>query len=198
MGSVFNLYLEIIYLIVCSFFDKSLDKSLDPFTCMVYLSTVKTVLTLWQESIKKKRSLKKRFITKQTIDDVMYTVEGMMIYLVKLCVECREADVLHWFFTSDSCEQLFALLRIKGCKGRRVQLDAASVVEGLNRANRSLELDADKEHLLDTDIAHTRCRSLIDCPLPTERIYKGKDMSLKSFKDAAEEEAKLGRRLQSW
>lgn len=54
---------------------------------MVYLSTVKTILTSWQESIRKNRSLKKHFMTKATIDDVMCTIEGMMLYLVKLSVE---------------------------------------------------------------------------------------------------------------
>lgn len=184
-----GLFLETIYLMVRAVFDKSLK----PCKRMTYLSAAKTVFTLWKEAMGRLRIIGKHLLTKPTIDDVQCSLEGQMMYLVKLATEYKEGDVVPWFFTSDSCEQMFAFLRIGRHRGRRVQLDAASIIDGLNKANRSLELDADKEHFLDCEIAHTRGKALINSPLPSDRVYKGKEMTQTSLKKAFQDGVELGR-----
>ncbi len=97
------------------------------------------VLMLWRESLQKKRCLTVHCVTKPTFDDVMCAIEGCMLYLLK-CASIPEADVVPWLFTSDGCEQMFAL-RIGRYKGQQTNLDVKRVIEGLQSCNRSLELD---------------------------------------------------------
>ena len=115
-----------------------------------------------------------------------------MLYLVKCSTDLPDADIVPWLLTSDSCEQIFAFLRIGRYLGRRTNLTVHDVIEGLRKLNRSLELDAEDEHLLDKTVAHARGRTLINHPLPATKIYKGNDTSVSQLKIAVQEGAELG------
>ena len=62
-----GLYLEVIYLLLCSFYDKFLTI----YDRMVNLSTIKTVITLWREALGRLKCLGKHFITNETWDDTI-------------------------------------------------------------------------------------------------------------------------------
>ena len=64
-------------------------------------------------------------------------------------------------WSSDACEQLFAFLRTGRYCGRRTNLDALTVLQGMSKKNRTLTLDEEGEHMLEHTIAHTRGRTLL-------------------------------------
>ena len=182
------LYMEMMYLLLTAFYDKSLN----PFERVVNVSIVKTILTLWREELLKRKVLGKHFITKPTFDDVICSIDGLICYLL-LATEFPDAEIVPWLLSSDACEQLFAFLRTGRFCGRRTNLTALTVVQGMAKRNRNLTLDEEGFHMMEDTIAHTRGRSLIPNPKKEFSIYKGKDITPKKIKDAIDEGARIGR-----
>lgn len=123
------MYLEVIHLLFTAFYDKSLT----PLQRVKNISIVKTILTLWREDLSKLKMRGRHFVTKQTFDDVICTLDGFILYIVLLPTKFPDADVVPWFLTSDACEQLFAFLRTGRYHGRRSNLDALTVLQGMSK-----------------------------------------------------------------
>ena len=116
------------------------------------------------------------------------------MYIVSLTTKFPDADVVPWFLSSDACEQLFAFLRTGRYCGRRTNLDALTVLQGMSKKNRTLTLDEEGEHMLEHTIAHTRGRTLLSGQEKAPHIYKGSDITLNHIKLAIIEGANIGRK----
>ena len=187
-----GLYIEMIYLLFSAFYDKCLK----PEDRITNVSIVKAVMTLWREELRKRKLLGKHFITKPSFDDMICSIDGLIMYTILLSTEFPEAELTPWFLTSDSCEQLFAFLRTGQHSGRRTNLTALAVILGMAKWNRTLTLDEEGLHMLGHTIAHTRGRSLHSQQdmKNTYPVFKGKDISISMIKTAIEEGALIGRK----
>ena len=67
-----------------------------------------------------------------------------------------EAEIVPWFLSFDSLEQLFSWLRVGRYEGRRTNLDYLTVVQGAGKSNQNYAMDGEGLHLLEPTIAHTR------------------------------------------
>ena len=185
-----GLWLEMTYLMLSAFFDKSLS----PEDRIVNISIVRTVLITWKEAMTKLRARTKHMSTKYTFDDTLIALEGLQLYILLTAVNYKDQDITPWLFSSYACEQLFAFLRIGIHAGRRTNVAAKDVVSGMAKCNRSLELDAAGFSLMPQTVAHSRNRLLIPNPNP-QKIFKGKDTSMARLKGAIREGVEQGRRL---
>ena len=183
-----GLLLELIYLMFTAFYDKSLT----PADRMVRASIVKTVVMIWREEMTRLKAIGDHFLTRETFKDVIIGVEGLMWYLL-MSQEKEMNPIVPWFFSSDCCEQTFAWLRTGQHEGRRTNLDAYDILRGLRKRNRSLELDAAGNHLLEPTVAHTRGKTLIPKPNPT-RVFCGKDTNRNELRDALREGVEIAKR----
>ena len=138
-------------------------------------------------------SVGKHFITSQSYDDFLASVDGLVWYILSCVSNFPKADIAPWFLTSDSLEQLFAWLRTGMHAGRKTNLDAVAVLTGCGKRNLSLTLDADGLHLLEHSVAHTRGRQLFKMAESQDAIiYKGNQTCKEELKEAIKEGEKLG------
>ena len=64
-------------------------------------------------------------------------------------------------FTSDHPEQGFCFCRIARYGGRRTNISGSDLIDGLERRNRSIEVDASTNKLDPEPIAHARSRNIL-------------------------------------
>ena len=102
-----GLYLEMGYLLFCAYYDKMLT----PAERVMYASASKAIMVKWREKITGMRSLGKFFITTQSYDDFLTSIDGLIWYIITVVEKYPDCDVVTWYLTSDSLEQLFAWLR---------------------------------------------------------------------------------------
>ena len=150
-------------------------------------------MVCWREKLLKARCVGKHFITSQSHDDFVTSVDGLVWYILSCVSNFPKADIVPWYLTSDSLEQLFALLRTGMHAGRKTNLDAVAVLTGCGKRNLSLTLDADGLHLLEHSVAHTRGRQLFKMAESQDAIiYKGNQTCKEELMEAIKEGEKLG------
>ena len=185
-----GLLLEMIYLLFCSFYDKTLT----PKERVYYASASKAIIVLWREKLAALKCLTRHFLTKQSFDDMVCTIDGLIWYIIISMERFPDCQIVPWYLSSDSCEQLFAFLRTGRHAGRRTNLDSLSVLQGAGKQNKSLDLDGNGVHLLAHSVAHSRGRSLLQTKeKPT--IFLGKDTTIEELKKAINEGHELGRKI---
>ena len=74
-----GLYLEVMYLLFTSFYDKSLS----PSDRMVRASAVKTIMTTWSDVMTRLGVRTKHFVTPETHTDVIVAAKGLIWYLLE-------------------------------------------------------------------------------------------------------------------
>ena len=119
-------------------------------------------------------------MTNQTLKD-MTAIDGLILYIID-CVK-YEAEIVPWFLSSDSLEQLFSWLRVGRYEGRRTNLDYLTVVQGTGKSNQNYAMDGNRTfgrhgHLSDTDICPKTCTKFCGhlsdtdiCPTISLQIY---------------------------
>ena len=148
-------------------------------------------MVLWRESLQKLKCLGRHFMTNQTFKDMMTAIDGLILYIID-CVK-YEAEIVPWFLSSDSLEQLFSWLRVGRYEGRRTNLDYLTVVQGTGKSNQNYAMDGEGLHLLEPTIAHTRGQRLLSQPPDDEIIiYTGKDIGLAEVRIALGTGSELG------
>ena len=168
-----GLYLEAGYLLFCAYYYKGLN----PLERIKFASASKAIMVLWRESLQKLKCLGRHFMTNHTFKDMMTAIDGLILYIID-CVK-YEAEIVSWFLSSDSLEQLFSWLRVGRYEGRRTNLDYLTVVQGAGKSNQNYAMDEEGLHLLEPTIAHTRGGRLLSQPPDDEIIiYTGKDICL--------------------
>ena len=182
-----GLYLEMGYLLFCAYYDKTLA----PAERVMYTSASKAIMVKWREKITGMRSLGKFFITTQSYDDFLASIDGLIWYIITVVEKYPDCDVVTWYLTSDSLEQLFAWLRTGIHAGRKTNLDACIIFQGCGKRNHSLCLDGDGLHLLEHSVAHTRGKQLFSVIQDTV-IFKGGDTCLEEIKEAMKKGMELG------
>ena len=186
-----GLYLEMVYFLFTAFYDRSIT----PADRMMRASAVKTIISLWREEMNRLGVNGIHFVTLDTYKDVLIAAEGLIWYLLHCTRKVNQMNaIVPWFFTSDGCEQLFAWLRTGMRGGRHSNLDGEDITTGLSRRNKSLELDAAANHLLEPTVARTRGKTLIPVPNP-KRLFLGKDTSVNELKDSLREGVELGKAM---
>ena len=105
--------------------------------------TNKAIMVLWRESLQKLKFLGRHFMTNQTFKDTMTAIDGLVLYIID-CVK-YEAEIVPWFLSSDSLEQLFSWLRVGRYEGRRTNLDYLTVVQGAGKSNPLLPTQEDED-----------------------------------------------------
>ena len=80
-------------------------------------------MVCWREKLLKARCVGKHFITSQSYDDFLASVDGLVWYILSCVSNFPKADIVPWYLTSDSLEQLFAWLggggdRVPSCRHR--------------------------------------------------------------------------------
>lgn len=185
-----GLWLEIIYLTFCSFYDKSLS----PEMRMTYASIVKTVVITWREAAMKSKTVTKHFVTHPTYQDFITGIDGLICYLGLCATKYSDQPIVPWLITSDVCEQFFAFLRIGRYKGRRTNLSSLDVIQGAAKSNRNVELDSSGLHLLQHTVAHTRGKTLLPHSQET-RVFYGRETSRSKLKRALRDGVEDAREL---
>ena len=145
----------------------------------------------WREEISGMRSLGKFFITTQSYDDFLASIDGLIWYIVTVVKKYPDCDVVTWYLTSNSLEQLFAWLRTGIHAGRKTNLDASIIFQGCGKRNLPLCLDGDGLHLLEHSVAHTRGKQLFSV-IQDALIFKGEDTCLEELKEAMKKGMELG------
>lgn len=162
-----------------------LDKNLSPAERVFKAYYCKTFLVEWRRNI----THGSQFISGKCFKDVCCCVDGLIMYLLLLKKKFPDATVVSWHLGSDPNEQAYAFCRIGRNAGRRTNLNAISLANGLERINvKSALLDAEDT----TSYAHTRGRSVLRrvVPLPGEneeynndvKIWHGKEINSLSIK----------------
>ena len=111
------------------------DKALWPEERVWKLSWVKTFLVKWSEV-----ASGPNFISTETFKDVKCCCDGLILYILVLAKYFKDQVLVPWFLTSDVCEQAFAFVRVGRYNGRRTNVDASTLAEGLECLNRASEL----------------------------------------------------------
>ena len=184
-----GLFLEMGHILFCAYYDKTLT----PASRVLYASASRAIMVCWREKLLKARCVGKHFITSQSYDDFLASVDGLVWYILSCVSNFPKADIVPWYLTSDSLEQLFAWLRTGMHAGRKTNLDAVAVLTGCGKRNLSLTLDADGLHLLEHSVAHTRGRQLFKMAESQDAIiYKGNQTCKEELMEAIKEGEKLG------
>ena len=184
-----GLFLEMGHILFCAYYDKTLT----PASRVLYASASRAIMVCWREKLLKARCVGKHFITSQSYDDFLASVDGLVWYILSCVSNFPKADIVPWYLTSDSLEQLFAWLRTGMHAGRKTDLDAVAVLTGCGKRNLSLTLDADGLHLLEHSVAHTRGRQMFKMAESQDAIiYKGNQTCKEELMEAIKEGEKLG------
>jgi hypothetical protein len=137
-------------------------------------------------------------ITKPAFDDLMCSIDGLILYIWIIQQRYPNAPIVPWFMTSDPCELFFAFCRIGCYRGRHTNLDALDICRGMEKKNRSVVLDGEGVHLLEHDIAHTRGRAILRPENQTHSdqvLFCGKDTSQNDIKSAVLTGMEIGKEL---
>ena len=129
-----GLYLEARYLF-CAYYYKGPN----PLERIKFASASKAIMVLWRESLQKLKCLGRHFMTNQTFKDMMTAIDGLILYIIDTVK--YEAEIVPWFLSSDSLEQLFSWLRVGRYEGRRTNLDYLTVVQGTGKSNQNYAMD---------------------------------------------------------
>ena len=108
------------HILFCAYYDKTLT----PASRVLYASASRAIMVCWREKLLKARCVGKHFITSQSYDDFLASVDGLVWYILSCVSNFPKADIVPWYLTSDSLEQLFAWLRTGMHAGRKTNLDA--------------------------------------------------------------------------
>ena len=132
-----SLYLEIIAFILEAF----LEHSLTIVQRIFRVWYVKSLLHIWRSwLVQHNYSLSQHFIHSVTFTDINSICDGFLCLLLY----CHKNNL--WFcpqyYTSDHCEQAFSYCRIGRYCGRRTNISATDLIDGLERRNRSIELES--------------------------------------------------------
>ena len=181
--SALGMYLKCTHLLIEAF----LDKSLTPEERIYKAYYTKSFFFQWSLVMGVNSC---HFISYQTYHDVCCCVDGLVLYLLTLMQLFPKAPVVPFFLGSDSCEQVFAFIRISRYSGRRTNLDADVLAFGLERRNVCSELTMTEPMFA----AHTRGRQVLKStvPLPNEvdsdtqttpKSFYGKDIKELTLKN---------------
>ena len=182
-----GLVLELIYLLLSAFYDKSLK----PEDRVCYVMVVRTVLISSKEALTKLRIRVHCWLTPESFTDTIIACDALIWYMVLAATKYPDQQITPWWLTSDPCEQKFGRLRRWRYKGLRTNLSTLDIAQGMSNDNRSLELDARGFHLVKETIAHSRGKSTIPVPEPTE-IYYGRDTNIHRLRTAMREGVTIG------
>lgn len=101
-----------------------------------------------------------------------------------LLLYCHKNDL--WFcpqyYTSDHCEQAFCFCRIARYKGRRTNISGTDLIDGLERRNRSIELESHVKSFDPEPVAHARSRSMLSNKEDSAfKNQKARDVDMKTI-----------------
>lgn len=75
-------------------------------------------------------------------------------------------------YSSDHCEQAFCYCRITRYRGRHTNISGTDLITGLERRNRSIELESYVKSFDPEPVAHARSRSILDQPEESQFLYQ--------------------------
>ena len=140
-----------------------MSKTLSPEERITRAWYVKTFLVTWSENHNSKSV--GGFISSQTFRDVINCCDGLVLYIAMLMNMFPDSPIVPYFFTSDVNEQSFATVRVGRYAGRRTNLDALTLAQGLEQRNGLSDLSDDDPECY----AHTRNRSILKAPIPLKK-----------------------------
>ena len=152
-----SLYLELISFLMEAF----LEHNLTVVQRIFRIWYVKSLLRIWRIWLNKHNlSVATHFLASETYTDINIVCDGFLCLLLY----CHKNDL--WFcpqfFSSDHCEQAFAYCRIGRYIGRRTNISGSDIISGLERRNRSIELESISIKFEAAPIAHARTRTVMD------------------------------------
>ncbi|KAL5267646.1 hypothetical protein ACHWQZ_G004630 [Mnemiopsis leidyi] len=138
-----------------------LDNDASPEKHAFKVSYAKTFFVQWDKS-----STQEQFITHQTFKDIKCSccADGLIMYMLSLAKDFPNAPVVPYFLGSDSNDQSHADARLTQYAGRSTNLDAITLVRGMERINVKSSLPG-KESF---QVAHTRGRTVYKETVPLE------------------------------
>jgi hypothetical protein len=170
-----GIYLKSIQCLTEAFFDDNLT----PGERIQKAWYTKTLLVLWYENVSKQH-----FISKETFSDVKCLSDGLLLYFLLLRRSFPDSPVIPKLLGSDSCERAFAFFRCGQYSGRRTNVDALRLAQGLEKLNRHSEVVTEIDS---NDAAHTRGRRVLLRPpgyKPPEqptRMFFGRDINVRDL-----------------
>ena len=81
------------------------------------------------------------FLTYQTFDDITTSIDGLLLYIVKL-IGFPKAAVVPWLLNSDPNEQLFGRIRTGQYLSRRSNIDPIRIPQSMGKYNILLNIES--------------------------------------------------------
>ena len=152
-----SLYLELIVFVLEAFYEHKLNILQRIFRIWYVKSFIK-MWRLWL--VKYGHTLNNHFISSTTYDDINSVCDGFLCLL--LYTHHNNLCFCPHMFSSDHPEQAFCFCRIARYSGRRTNISGSDLIDGLERRNRSVEVDSSTNMLDPEPIAHARSRNILD------------------------------------
>ena len=127
-----------------------------------------------------KNSQPTEFVSRETFTDIKCAIDGLFLYMVLLMKEFPESPIVPQYLGSDINELVYAFVRIGMYYGRRSNMEALRLAQGMEKRNAYTNI---LKNFKDEGFAHSRGRHILqrvttEEPLENNITYKGKDIIL--------------------
>ena len=130
-----------------------------------------------------KNSQPTEFVSRETFTDIKCAIDGLFLYMVLLMKEFPESPIVPQYLGSDINELVYAFVRIGMYYGRRSNMEALRLAQGMEKRNAYTNI---LKNFKDEGFAHSRGRHILqrvttEEPNENNITYKGKDIILQDI-----------------